>query len=141
MFLWRELVTIDRDVPIELDLRAGRLDDYDRGEVLRLFREYEFRTLVERLPAVSGEEARAPGELLREADRSAPVPAAVVAGRPSAAERAAAGGGGMQLSLDFGAHKSAGNGHQPPPASADSSAGHERARLPRRNPGRSITCE
>jgi DNA polymerase-1 len=136
VLLWRDLVTIDRNVPMELDLSAGRLDDYDRGEVLRLFREYEFRTLVERLPAVSGEEARAPGELLREADRAAPVPAALVAGRPSAAQRAAAGGGGMQLSLDLGARKSGGNGHQPPPAetapvaaAASLPAGNARERL------------
>ena len=49
-----------------------------------------------RQPANSqaGEETKAPGEMLREADRLAPVPAAVVAGRPSAAERAAAGSGG-----------------------------------------------
>ena len=72
-------------------------------EVLRLFREYEFRSLVERLPGMTGEDARAPGDLLRDADRSAPVPAVQVAGRPSAAQRAAtaqaAGGQGMQLSL------------------------------------------
>jgi DNA polymerase I len=113
VLLWRDLVTIERNVPIELDLSVGRLSGYDRDEVLRLFREYEFRTLVERLPAVSGEELRAPGELLREADRTAPVPAAVVAGRPSAAQRAAEGGGGMQLSLDFEAAKPSGNGRQP----------------------------
>ncbi len=118
VLLWRDLVTIEREVPIQLDLSAGRLGDYDRDEVLRLFREYEFRTLVERLPAVSGEDVRAPGELLREADRTAPVPAALVAGRPSAAQRAAAGGGGMQLSLDFEAAKPSGNGHPPPPAPA-----------------------
>jgi len=70
VMLWRELVTIDRSVPIELDLGHARLGDYDRAEVLRLFREYEFRTLVERLPQVQGEEARAPGDLLREADRA-----------------------------------------------------------------------
>ena len=88
VFLWRELVTIDRNVPIELDLTEARLGDYDRQEVLRLFREYEFRTLVERLPAVDGEEALAPGEGLRAADRSAPVPAALIPGRePSARNR------------------------------------------------------
>jgi len=100
VFQWRELVTVRADLPVELDLEPARLADYDRAEVLRLFREYEFRSLVERLPGVTGEEGRAPGELLREADRSAPVPAVMVAGRPSAAQRAA-GGGGMQLSLDF----------------------------------------
>jgi DNA polymerase-1 len=99
LMLWRELVTIDRHAPVELDLEAARLGDYDRAEVIRLFREYEFRTLVERLPAVEGEGPLAPGELLREADRGGPIPAAQVAGR--AAARASGGDGGLQLSLDF----------------------------------------
>ena len=127
VFLWRDIVTVRQDLPVELDLESARLGDYDREEVLRLFREYEFRSLVERLPGVTGEETRAPGDLLRQADRLAPVPAAGVAGRPSAAERAAAGGAGspgMQLSLDLGASVTSGgagggdgavsgNGHLP----------------------------
>ena len=84
---WRDLVTVRADVPVELDLEAARLGDYDRDEVLRLFREYEFRSLVERLPGMTGEEARAPGELLREADRSAPDPGG--AGRRAAVGRRA----------------------------------------------------
>ena len=88
---WRELVTIDRDVPIELDLEPARLGDYDRNEVLRLFREYEFR-IARRAPA-----RRRPARkrahrasCCAQADRSAPIPAAQVAGRPSArATRAA----------------------------------------------------
>src|SRR4051812_25137961 len=106
VFRWRELVTVREDVPVELDLETARLGSYDRDEVMRLFREYEFRSLVERLPGVAGEEARAPGELLRTADLSSPIPAVQVAGRPSAAQRAAAAGGGssgMQLSLELGA--------------------------------------
>ena len=121
---WRSLVTVRADVPVELDLEPARLGNYDRNEVLRLFREYEFRSLVERLPGMAGEEARAPGDLLRRADMSAPIPAVQVAGRPSAADRAAAGGagsGGMQLSLDLAAPPPApagvpvayGNGHAP----------------------------
>ena len=81
VLLWRELVTIDRLAPIQLDLGDTRLGDYDRAEVIRLFREYEFRSLVERLPGVQGEAEPAPGDLLREADRHGPVPAAVVPGR------------------------------------------------------------
>src|SRR5918999_4982875 len=41
----RELTTIVRDLPVTLDLEAARLADYDRETVIRLFREYEFRTL------------------------------------------------------------------------------------------------
>ncbi|MEA2676486.1 MAG: polymerase [Chloroflexota bacterium] len=107
VYRWRDLVTVRSDIPVELDLESARLGEYDRAEVLRLFREYEFRSLVERLPGITGEETRAPGDLLRDADRSAPVPAVQVAGRPSAAQRAAtaqaSGGLGMQLSLDFAA--------------------------------------
>jgi DNA polymerase-1 len=105
VMLWRELVTIDRAAPVELDLANARLSGYDRSEVMRLFREYEFRSLVERLPAVEGEKTPAPGDLLKEADRHGPVPAAQVAGRtPKATEPAAkSGGSGLQLTLDFGA--------------------------------------
>ena len=53
----RELSTIVRDLPIEIDLEAARLGDYDRDTVVRLFREYEFRTLIERLPPMAGESA------------------------------------------------------------------------------------
>ena len=62
----RELSTIVRDLPIEIDLEAARLGDYDRDTVVRLFREYEFRTLIERLPPMAGESRRA-------ADREPPV--------------------------------------------------------------------
>ncbi|CAN5719611.1 DNA polymerase I [soil metagenome] len=110
VMLWRELVTIDRRAPIELDLEGTRLVSYDRAEVIRLFREYEFRSLVERLPDVSGELERAPGELLREADRHGPVPAALVPGRRGASApdsvksgAVSGGGSGLQLTLDFGA--------------------------------------
>ncbi len=113
VFMWRDLVTIARDAPIELDLANAELGNYDRDEVLRLFRQYEFRTLVERIPHVEGEAERQPGELLREADRLGPVPAAVVPGRVPAGRRAGEGSG-LQLSLDFapgGAPATAGNGH------------------------------
>ncbi len=53
----RELMRIVRELPVELDLDAARLGDYDRETVIRLFREYEFRTLIERLPPMTGERA------------------------------------------------------------------------------------
>lgn len=120
LLLWRDLVTIDRHAPVELDLEAARLGDYDRAEVIRLFREYEFRTLVERLPAVDGEGPLAPGDLLREADRSGPIPAAQVAGR---APRTGGTDGGLQLSLDFGAVSE--TGADPAPTSTPGPTTHE----------------
>ncbi|MDH4208177.1 MAG: DNA polymerase, partial [Anaerolineae bacterium] len=48
--LSKRLATIVTDVPIKLDLEKCRTSDYDRGEATELFRELEFRSLVQRLP-------------------------------------------------------------------------------------------
>src|SRR5829696_2876164 len=104
----KDLTTIVRDVPVTLDLEAARLSDYDRDTVIRLFREYEFRTLIERLPAMSGESAVDKVQALREISTSGTVGAARVgtdrpagwgSGRPIRA--GSLGGEGLQLSLDF----------------------------------------
>jgi DNA polymerase-1 len=128
----RELMSIVRDLPVELDLAAAKLGEYDREGVIRLFREYEFRTLIERLPALAGERADETVTALRSADAGDPIRAAQVAGRPTGWGPAPAGGAratgggslvgqgsGLQLSLDFGAMDGAratGTG----PAAADS---------------------
>ena len=78
VFASRELSRIVRDLPITLDLEAARLSDYDRAEVVRLFREFEFRSLIDRLPPLTGESAVAAAEALRSVAGS--VPAARVAG-------------------------------------------------------------
>src|SRR3954462_9656489 len=78
----RELSRIVRDLPIQIDLEAARLGDYDRDTVVRLFREYEFRTLIERLPPIAGESTEQRTESLRSVVESGYVPAARVAGRP-----------------------------------------------------------
>ena len=114
VFASRELSRIVRDLPIALDLEAARLSDYDRAEVVRLFREFEFRTLIDRLPALSGESPVAAAEALRSVAGS--VPAARVAGQgeaPRGSRRDSHEGGtgrsligegrGLQLSMDFGA--------------------------------------
>jgi DNA polymerase-1 len=44
------LATIVRDAPVTLDLEGARSLHYNPDEVLRLFRELEFHTLVDRLP-------------------------------------------------------------------------------------------
>ncbi|HET7473886.1 MAG TPA: DNA polymerase I [Candidatus Limnocylindrales bacterium] len=119
----RELSRIVRDLPIEIDLEAARLGDYDRDTVVRLFREYEFRTLIERLPPMAGESAEQRSEALRSVAESGYVPAARVAGRPDGwgASRMPARPetGELQLRLDFAAVGGAGagegtsNGSQP----------------------------
>src|SRR6185312_15682922 len=76
----RELMRIVRDLPVELDLETARLGDYDRETVVRLFREYEFRTLIERLPPLSGERADETVFALRAETADGSFPAAQVPG-------------------------------------------------------------
>jgi len=109
VFMGRGLSTIVRDLPVEFDLEAARLTDYDRETVIRLFREYEFRSLIERLPAMTGESTGEAAEALRGVATGGTVPSARVAGsaRPAgwgpAPIRTPTEGGGLQLSLDFDA--------------------------------------
>jgi DNA polymerase-1 len=49
-YLSRALAAIVTDVPIEFELEACRAAAYDRDQVVDLFRELEFRTLMSRLP-------------------------------------------------------------------------------------------
>lgn len=57
--LSRELARIVRDVPLEFDLDACRRDEgFDREHVAALFRELEFRSLLDRLPG-GGEQGSA----------------------------------------------------------------------------------
>jgi DNA polymerase I len=58
----RELATIVRDVDIDIDFDRCVVTDYDRDEVVRIFRELEFRTLLERLPKVDKPLPAAPVE-------------------------------------------------------------------------------
>src|SRR6185437_4715036 len=44
------LATIVTDVPITLDLEAARALDYDAERVMKVFHQFEFYSLVERLP-------------------------------------------------------------------------------------------
>jgi DNA polymerase I len=117
IYMGRELSTIVRDLPISIDLEAARLGDYDRDTVVRLFREYEFRTLIERLPPMAGETAEQRTETLRSVAQSGYVPAARVAGRPEGwgAGRATnrQGSGELQLRLDFDAVTPQGDGTGP----------------------------
>ncbi len=116
VLLGRELMRIVRDLPVKLDLDAARLGDYDRETVVRLFREFEFRTLIERLPPLRGERADETAAAIRGTlAGDEPMRAAQVPGSPT---RGAAGWGsgdgarrgrmaaageasGLQLALDF----------------------------------------
>src|SRR6478609_6692520 len=120
ILMGRELSRIVRDLPIAIDLEAARLGDYDRDTVVRLFREYEFRTLIERLPPMAGESAEQRSEALRSVAESGYVPAARVVGRPDgwgASRAPARESGELQLRLDFDTVTRS--------APSDGSAGHE----------------
>ena len=63
-YLSQRLATIDRGVSVALDLDACIVEAYQREHVVKLFRELEFRSLIERLPEPEGTgPARAPHQL------------------------------------------------------------------------------
>ena len=98
----RELMRLQHGLPVQLDLTAAAgFRRYDREALLRLFRRFEFRTLVDRLPPRDGE---------RPEDAAASIAAAkeveFPAARGGGVRRLAtppADGRGLQLSLDFDA--------------------------------------
>jgi DNA polymerase-1 len=47
----KELATIDRNVPVDLELEKTVLHDFDRDKIVKLFGELNFYSLVTRLPA------------------------------------------------------------------------------------------
>ncbi len=102
----RELMRLVRDVDVRLDLDAARVGSYDRETVVRLFREFEFRSLIDRLPPLLGETVEEAAEGLRAAGsgnvQAARAPGAA-APRSRAVASAAAAAAGLQLSLDFDA--------------------------------------
>lgn len=53
--LSKELATIDRDAPVQLNIDAAKIHEFDRATLVKLFGELNFYSLVKRLPH-SGEE-------------------------------------------------------------------------------------
>jgi DNA polymerase-1 len=53
-FMSREVGRIVTDLPVTLDLEAARTGRYDRRALAQRFRELEFRSLIDRLPATIG---------------------------------------------------------------------------------------
>lgn len=51
-YLSQKLATIVTDLALEFDLEACRAREYDRNKVVALFRELEFRTLLDRIPRI-----------------------------------------------------------------------------------------
>ena len=48
--LSKSLSVLFSDVPIQFDLSAARVKNYDKNEVIRLFTEFDFKSLIKRLP-------------------------------------------------------------------------------------------
>ena len=57
-YLSQTLAQIEEDVPLDFDLEACRVRDYDRERVVELFRTLEFRTLLTRMEQVSQKVSR-----------------------------------------------------------------------------------
>ncbi len=60
------LATIVLDAPVQLDLESSRVGQINRDKVLALFRQLEFRTLVDKIPGATSEQATV-GDARREA--------------------------------------------------------------------------
>jgi len=111
----RELMRLVRNVDVVLDPDRGVVGEYDREAVVRIFREYEFRTLIDRLPPLTGERPEDAIAAMRDL-RDAGFPAAQGRGPgagqgPGGARFGGGAGGGaqrshqddgsLQLSMDF----------------------------------------
>jgi DNA polymerase-1 len=59
-FQSKELSTIVKDVPVELDLKTCQVSRYDRDDAARLFQELEFINLLPRLPQTKAESPQPP---------------------------------------------------------------------------------
>ncbi|MCZ6892105.1 MAG: DNA polymerase I [Chloroflexi bacterium] len=62
-FLGKELTTIVRDAPVELDTETALFGDFDRESVLAVLRELEFSSMVGRIPQASGQQVLGQGQM------------------------------------------------------------------------------
>ncbi len=90
------LATIVRDAPVTLDLEGARALRYNPDDVLKLFRELEFHTLVDRLPRTTESEASAAPE---GSAATVTTPALVVRAPAEQAQVETDADGNQQLSL------------------------------------------
>ena len=70
-FAGQGLMTIDCSAPVELPETGGEIGSYDRDRALALFRELEFRALLQRLPPLAGEDREQATAAIRAATASA----------------------------------------------------------------------
>ena len=137
----KDLSTIVRDLPVEFDLEAARLGDYDRETVDPALPRVRVPH-AHRAPAGDDRrDGRRRGEALRGVATDGSVPAARVAGSarpagwgPARPARPPSEGGGLQLSLDFdavvGPAEPDGDGRRVPTARPAARAGRRAGDLP-----------
>jgi DNA polymerase-1 len=53
--LYKDLITIRTDAPVELDLQHAQAGNFDRDKVLAIFGELEFHSLLDRIPTAEGD--------------------------------------------------------------------------------------
>jgi len=58
----KDMVTIRRDAPVELDLEGSVVQEYDRTKLEELFVELEFKSLIPRLPGQAGDDGKEPAK-------------------------------------------------------------------------------
>ena len=52
-FLSKELAQLEKNVPIDFDLEKCRWGRYDKKQIIRVFKKFEFKTLIERLKTLN----------------------------------------------------------------------------------------
>lgn len=68
--LSKELATIDRQAPVQLDIEATKIHEFDRVKLIKLFGELNFYSLVKRLPDVTNYEKNTKSENTKNAPSS-----------------------------------------------------------------------
>lgn len=53
----KRLVTIVRNVPVEFDLEKAKIDDFDRGKLIKIFQELNFFSLIKRISQNKSDES------------------------------------------------------------------------------------
>lgn len=68
-FLSKKLATIVTNAPVKLDLKTCRVADYDQGRAIALFKELEFRSLIDKLPGMEKNKPEQPEEDKKEKEK------------------------------------------------------------------------
>ncbi len=59
-FLSRDLARIEKNIPLDFNLEKCRFGKYDKKKVIQIFKNFEFYSLIERLPGIEIKEKKEP---------------------------------------------------------------------------------